>query len=124
MASPAFNTLFTQHAMASYAKQLTLADAIEGAGAWDLDVQAGTLSFAEGRVLKISLLGSYGAAAESWLWAWANRNMSLPPEGIEAATTLRERGRGRNPRQRDLLPPSSDGFRGRAGRERLLPCAL
>ena len=96
MASPAFNTLFTQHAMASYAKQLTLADAIEGAGAWDLDMQAGTLSFAEGRVLKISLLGSYGEAAESWLWAYANRNMNLPPEGIEAATSLRERGRSKN----------------------------
>ncbi len=92
MATAAFKTLFGHHAMASYAKQLALADAIENAGAWDLDLQAGTLSFAKGPKLQIGLLGSYGEGAGSWLWAWANKNMGPLPDG-NAATKLREIGR-------------------------------
>lgn len=93
MASAGFNRLFVQHAMASYAKQLSLADAIEDAGAWDLDLQAGTLTFEKGETYRISLLGSYGEAAGSWLWVWANRNMDLPAEVTQVAATLRETGR-------------------------------
>jgi len=93
MSSPAFNKLFTRHAMAAYAKQLALADAIEGAGAWDSDLEAGTLSFADGPTLRIEVLGSFGTGAESWLWVWANRNMNLPPEITATATKLREIGR-------------------------------
>ena len=96
MSSKHFDQLFTQHAMASYAKQLALADAIEGAGAWDLDLQAGTLSFTDGPTVKVGLLGSYGEAAGSWLWVWGNRNMDLPAEVTEAALQLRETGRGKN----------------------------
>jgi len=96
MSTKVFDTLFNQHAMASYAKQLSLADAIEDAGAWDLDLQAGTLTFAKGPTLRIGLLGSYGEAAGSWLWAWANRNMQLSPETAESAAQMREVGRAQN----------------------------
>jgi len=93
MSTAGFNALFVQHAMSAYAKQLALADATEGAGAWDLDLQAGQLKFADGPSYRIGLLGSYGEAAGTWLWAWANRNMDLSPEVTEAAQSLREMGR-------------------------------
>lgn len=93
MSTASFNALFAHHAMPSYAKQLTLADAIESAGAWDLDLKAATLSFETGPSYRIELLGSYGEGAESWLWVWANRNMDLPTEVTKAAQSLRDMGR-------------------------------
>ena len=96
MVSPAFTDLFVQHAMASYAKQLAFADAIENAGSWDLNLKAGTLSLADGQSFKIGLLGSYGEAAGTWLWLWANSNMDVPPEVSADAHQLRQLGRDRN----------------------------
>jgi len=93
MSTAGFNTLFVQHAMSAYAKQLALADATEGAGAWDLDLQTGTLKFENGPSYRVGLLGSYGEAAGTWLWVWANRNMELPASVTEAAHSLREMGR-------------------------------
>jgi len=92
MATANFEALFAQHAMAAYAKQLMLADAIEEAGSWDLDLQAGALKFENGPTYRISLLGSYGEGAGTWLWVWANRNMNLPAEVTAAAEALRELG--------------------------------
>lgn len=92
MSTAGFNALFLQHAMSAYAKQLALADATEGAGAWDLDLQAGSLKFANGPSYQIGLLGSYGEAAGTWLWVWANRNMDLPAEVSKVAQSLRELG--------------------------------
>ena len=96
MANPAFTDLFVQHAMASYAKQLAFGDAIEDSGAWDLNLKAGTLSFADGQSFNISLLGSYGEGAGTWLWLWANSNMAVPPNVAAAADTMRELGRARD----------------------------
>ncbi len=92
MATAAFKTLFAHHAMASFAKQLTLSDAVQDAGAWDLDLQAGTLGFANAPTLQIGLLGSYGEAAGTWLWAWANKNMA-PSSATNVATNMRDIGR-------------------------------
>ncbi len=93
MSTAGFNALFVQHGMSAYAKQLALADATEGAGAWDLDLQLGSLKFANGPSYEIDLLGSYGEAAGTWLWVWANRNMELPAAVTETAKSLRDLGR-------------------------------
>lgn len=94
--SKAFDHLFAQHAMASYAKQLALADHIEGAGAWDLDLKAGTLAFADGPTFQIGLLGSYGEGAGTWLWLWANSNMQVADDVAEAAARMKELGRSKD----------------------------
>ena len=93
MSTAGFKSLFVQHAMSAYARQLALADATEGAGAWDLDLQTGKLTFKNGPSYRIELLGSYGEAAGTWLWVWANRNMDLPAGVTEAAHSLKEMGR-------------------------------
>ena len=92
MASANFDSLFVQHAMASYAKQLSFADAIEGSGSWSLDLQAGQLAFENGPSFQIGVLGSYAEAAGTWLWVWANKNMDLPSEVTKAAIAMGELG--------------------------------
>ena len=111
MSSKAFDETFTRHALASYAKQLTLADTIDGAGAWDLNLQNGTLSFAGGPTFQVGLLGSYGAQAGSWLWAWANTSTELPPEVLAAAERMRDIGQGREiPELLEAETPAAEPF--------------
>jgi len=93
MTTAGFNTLFTQHVMPAYAKQLALADAMDGVGSWELDLPSGSLFFENGPSYRVGLLGSYGEGAGTWLWAWANRNTQLPEEVTKAANALKEFGR-------------------------------
>ena len=93
MATSAFDTLFTRHAFASYAKQVALSDTLESAGTWDLDLSAGSLTFTGGLSFKVCLLGSYDAGAGTWLWGWANRNMNLSEETAAHGEAMRAAGR-------------------------------
>lgn len=93
MSSDAFDATFTRHALASYGKQLRLADLLEEAGPWDLDLNAGTLTFENGPTFPIGLLGSWGEGAGSWLWVWGNDGMSgLPGEVTATAEAMRTFG--------------------------------
>ena len=91
--SDAFDALFAKHALSAYARQLILADALDGQGGWDADLAAGTLSFEGGDSYACGLLGSFGEAAGTWRWAWANDAMQgLPDEVLAAARTMQEIG--------------------------------
>jgi hypothetical protein len=74
----AFEALFVQHAMSSYAKQLALLDAVGEAGAWSVNLGQGTLTL-DDIVYQVGLLGSYNKQDHLWLWCWANPSMNSLP---------------------------------------------
>ncbi len=108
--SQTFDQLFTRHAMASYAKQLRLAD-ITGEAAWDVDLDQGTLGFGD-MTFQAGLLGSYGKGAGTWLWSWANKSMSNLPERVTAvAGRMKETGIARDiPELREAEIAATEDF--------------
>lgn len=71
--------LFHQHVGTAFDRRLRLAALVEqkAAGAkWAYDVAAATLSFGK-LAFEAPLLGSHAQGNDSWLWAWANRNLKL-----------------------------------------------
>ncbi|MEO1492691.1 MAG: DUF6882 domain-containing protein [Pseudomonadota bacterium] len=76
-----YELLVAEHIGLAWARQDKLADMI-GEGAWDVDLQAGRLKFDSGPAFDIALLGSFGAKAGTWLWAWANESMGNLPDRV------------------------------------------
>jgi hypothetical protein len=88
----AFESLFVQHAMSSYAKQLALLDAVGEAGSWNVHLGQGTLTL-DDTMYHAGLLGSYSSQDRSWLWSWANPSMdSLPDRVTAVANQMRALG--------------------------------
>ncbi|MEM1298540.1 MAG: DUF6882 domain-containing protein [Pseudomonadota bacterium] len=79
-----YQNLLEKHLARAWSCQDRLSDQIGGEG-WECDLQEGTLSFSNGQVFRIGLLGSYGEGAGTWLWAWANQGMAHLPEPVLAA---------------------------------------
>lgn len=84
-----FKTLFTQYCAIAYDKQLLLADMLEGAGDWQLQLPTGKLKFASGLVMDVQLLGTEALPEAAWLWAWSNATDVLPDDMLSVATLIR-----------------------------------
>jgi hypothetical protein len=83
--------LFDQHALASYDKQLCLAEEVQDRP-WHADLQTGLLHFEPDIRFKFQVLGSQSEYDNTWLWAWANTGAGLPPALIRASERLRDIG--------------------------------
>jgi hypothetical protein len=87
----AFESLFSQHALSSHAKQLSLLDQCNGSQ-WAVNLKKGTLTLGH-RVFAVGVLGTFSEADDSWLWSWANPSMENLPESVTAvAKQMREIG--------------------------------
>ena len=73
------------------ARQTAFADVL-GDRRWQLDLPSATVTFGDDLRHRIQLLGSQGDAAGTWLWAWANRAIDLPDDGLLAARWARGLG--------------------------------
>jgi hypothetical protein len=87
--------LFEQHALATYDKQVPLAE-IVGEGGWHVDLKEGRLSFESGVSFAIQVLGSQSGYDNTWLWAWANDMLDVESELLQASLTLRKYGHAHN----------------------------
>ena len=92
---PILHALWTQHGASSVEKIHYIWSLIEGLD-WRVDLDRGEIYYGDQHTWKIQLLGSEAHAAGTWLWSWANQQMSLPPEVSNAARSLRAFGEERN----------------------------
>lgn len=83
-------SLFDAHAAASLDKQFALEQAV-GDADWSLDLDAGELSFSNGRTFTAQLLGTESHHSSTWLWGWANQSIG-GSEILTTANTLRRYG--------------------------------
>jgi hypothetical protein len=74
-----------------------------GASRWRLDADRRALTFADAErdrvVARIEVVGTYDAAARTWLWAWANPH-------LDSASAAAARVRDQHPEVRELAAPS------------------
>lgn len=82
---------FDTYAVAAWDKQMRLNDLV-GKADWELDVEAGKLSFSNGPTWTIQILGSESFQSDTWLWAWANTKSGLPDALLRMAQQVREFG--------------------------------
>lgn len=72
--------LYHRHVGTGFDRQLRLADLLEqkaGGEGWAYDVPTAGLSFGPKVAFEAPLIGSHADHNDSWLWAWANRNLKL-----------------------------------------------
>ncbi|MBO3741827.1 DUF6882 domain-containing protein [Actinoplanes flavus] len=93
-----FDDLFAQHVATGMARQLALADLL-GERGWQLDLNAGMVTFGNDLRYPIQLLGTESHTDGTWLWAWANQSAGVSPHLLELAGWLREHGRIHNVRE-------------------------
>ncbi|ACQ78409.1 hypothetical protein Bcav_0144 [Beutenbergia cavernae DSM 12333] len=88
-ASP-LDRLLDAHAILALEHQLHLEDLVEGA-AWDVDLGAGTVTFATAAPLTctVQFVGSAASDSETWMWGWNNVN-GFPDSVIRAAQQVRD----------------------------------
>ena len=98
-----FDDLFAQHVATGMARQLALADLLGDRG-WQLDLNAGSVTFGNDLRYPVQLLGTESHADRTWLWAWANTASNLDPALLQLAGWLREHGRAEG--LRELAEPS------------------
>ena len=98
-----FDDLFTHHVATGMARQLALADLL-GARGWQLDLNAGMVTFGDDLRYPVQLLGTESHGDGTWLWAWANTGSNLDPSLLQLAGWLREHGRIEG--VRELTEPS------------------
>ena len=79
------------HAAMSLDKQLTMQEVIADAS-WNVDLNAGTITFGTDRALPMQLLGSFSKESETWLWAWENERAPIPEAVVQQALQLRAFG--------------------------------
>jgi len=98
--SPEFESLYHRHALASYEKQLRLADLI-GTRSWSFSMEDGSLTFKEEGevpgtdapiVFAAQLLGTVADDESTWLWSWANEVWQIPVALTQDARLLRDCG--------------------------------
>jgi hypothetical protein len=98
-----FEDLFAQHVATGMARQLALAELLGDRG-WQLDLNAGAVTFGNDLRYPVQLLGTESHADRTWLWAWANSASNIDPSLLQLAGWLREHGRGEG--IRELYEPS------------------
>jgi len=72
-------------------KQLFFSD-IVGKMNWNVDVNAGEISFGSELAFPMQVLGTFSHSSESWLWSWANTKSGLPAKIINLANQLKKYG--------------------------------
>lgn len=93
--------LLDDHLLACIDRQLAFADLIDGTG-YSVDLHEGSVSFADGRNLRVGLIGSAAPGPGTWLWAWANPT-PYPAPVLEAIEDVRAFGELRA--VRELVTP-------------------
>jgi hypothetical protein len=83
--------LFEEHALASYDKQMCLAEVV-GERSWHTDLEDGLIVFGDDISFKLQIIGTHSNYDNTWLWAWANTRSGLPEELLNAAHHLRKYG--------------------------------
>jgi hypothetical protein len=90
MGSRIIDLLYT-YVLASFDKQLRLADLVGGLG-WNFDMTLGSLSFGNRFRWRAQMLGTVSESSGRWLWAWANMASKIPEELLQASLTMRTFG--------------------------------
>lgn len=70
-----FEDLLIEHIGQSIDRQLALADLLAGAEGWQIDAEAGTITFGAEYTYPFQILGVESHVSNTWLWAWANDTM-------------------------------------------------
>jgi hypothetical protein len=83
--------LFSQHVLASFGKQLHLAEVV-GPLDWHFDLRKGSLSFGNRFAWQTQLLGTESEQAGNWLWGWANPSPGIAAPMLEAALSIQTLG--------------------------------
>jgi hypothetical protein len=84
--------LYHRHVAAVFDRQMRLTDFLEangGGDGWGYDVPSASLTFGEAVRFEAQLLGSFAEGNATWLWAWANRHLDLPPANATLANAVR-----------------------------------
>lgn len=76
-----FQDLFEQYAGIAYEKQLALVDII-GDKDFNVDIRQGTISFSDDLVCIMDIYGTIAHASQTWLWAWANTQITGAPSAV------------------------------------------
>jgi hypothetical protein len=84
--------LLEEHGAFSLDKQDAIADYL-GEHRWELDVEAGSIAFGQGREFDAQIIGTESKSAGTWLWAWANEASRIPVSQLRGALALRAYGR-------------------------------
>jgi hypothetical protein len=87
--------LIERYAGISFHKQADLHDTI-GDNAWNADLDAGEISFGEGKNYPVQALGTYSHQSNNWLWAWANKQADWPQSVQIQANQLKAYGEVNN----------------------------
>ena len=88
-----FRGLLIEHALAAFERQQHAEELIAGRD-WAVDLEAATIAFDQGPRASIDLIGTESTRDHSWLWAWSNPSLALPPAALAASERLAELGRG------------------------------
>lgn len=70
-------------------KQTNLGEII-GGNNWNIDINAGEISFGTNLVFPIQVLGTFSHSSETWLWSWANTKSGFPENTTQQAQQLRK----------------------------------
>lgn len=84
--------LYHRHVAAAFDRQMRLSDYLEANGGgegWGYDVPSASLTFGKAVRFEAQLLGSFAVGNTTWLWAWANRHLQLPPANATLANAVR-----------------------------------
>ena len=65
---------------------------IVGDLSWNVDIQAGEITFGNRLIFPFQILGTFSHSSETWLWAWANEQSGIPGSLMEQALALRRYG--------------------------------
>ena len=87
-------------------KQFAFGDVI-GGNSWNADLQAGTISFGPTLTFNVEVLGTFSHSSETWLWAWANKQLELSDGLLRQALQLKAYGETHGI---DLLRNATFGF--------------
>jgi uncharacterized protein DUF6882 len=85
--SSAFNEMLIGSALASAERQ-SIAGGVIGGRAWSVDLGARQIAFENGPQLAADLLGTEASADQTWLWAWANPELTLSKDLLGPARQL------------------------------------
>jgi hypothetical protein len=86
-----FDELYTDFVMASFDKQLRLAD-LHAGQPWEFDMDRGEILFNDAVAYKVQILGTESEESGTWMWAWANTASQIPDSLLRAANDLRSFG--------------------------------
>ncbi|PJG83578.1 DUF6882 domain-containing protein [Caviibacterium pharyngocola] len=89
-----FSTLYDQYATLGFEKQLVFAEKVENKD-WNIDLNAGTITFNNELSYPVQLLGSFSFAEKMWVWSWANQATKIPRKLLETAKEFRAYGKKR-----------------------------